>query len=84
MNYRIQDLQEKVLVANEHRIQNSQKHIQDFLSGKPFDKNDYIFHGESHSNVCGSKMDHCSDQETKRLTVEQHLFSLLKSIRLII
>lgn len=74
MNFRIQDLQEKVLLANEHRILHSQKYIQDFLSGKPVDENDYNCHGESHSNVCGSKMDHCSDQETKRLRVEKQLF----------
>jgi hypothetical protein len=74
VKFRIQDLQEKAVLANESRILHSQKHLQNFLSGKPVDENDYNFHGDSNSNVYGSKMDHCSDQETKRLRVEQHLF----------
>lgn len=56
-------------MANEHRMLYSQKHIHDFLSGKPVAEDCDFFHLESRSSACDTKMDHCSAQEMKRLTV---------------
>ena len=68
---RIQSLQEQLVTANEHRMIHNQKHIQDFLAGKPpLDLNYELFDVEGHPhNVCDTKIDHCSAQEMKRLRV---------------
>lgn len=67
LKQRIQDLKEKLLLANDYRMQRSQKHIQDFLSGKTVDDFNYLFDHSSTPSARGTRVEHCTDQEIKRL-----------------